>query len=210
MIKTFIIDEHPLIRQGLKQILSEASDVVVAGEGGYGRDTLRKLSKDHYDVVVLDTYFSGVPGLDFLRDLKTIKPKLPVLVLNMRSGKDTGIRYLKAGASGCLAKECEADELKEAVRRVSKGNKYISPSLAEKIAFTMVTNGDQIQHEKLSRREFEVMRLIASGKALKEIARELSLSVKTISVHRAHIMKKMNMKNNVELTCYAIEQGLMD
>ena len=210
MIRTFIIDDHPLVREGLKQILSESSEMEVADEGGYGKETLRKIGKNQYDVVILDTYFSGVPVLDFLKDIKNIKPKLPVLVLNMRSEKDTGLRFLRAGASGCLAKECEADELKEAIRRLSKGKKYISPSLAEKIALNMVTNEEQIQHEKLSKREFEVMLLIAGGKSLKEIAKELSLSTKTISVHRARIMKKMKMRNNVKLTCYVIEQGLLD
>ena len=210
MIRTFIIDDHPLVREGLKQIFSESLDMMVADEGGYGKDTLRKIDKNQYDVVIMDTYFSGVPVMAFLKNIKNIKPNLPVLVLNMRSEKDTGLRYLRAGASGCLAKECEADELKEAVRRVSKGKKYISPSLAEKIALNMVTNGAQIKHEKLSKREFEVMLLIAGGKTLKEIAEELSLSVKTISVHRARIMKKMKMRNNVKLTCYVIEQGLLD
>lgn len=210
MIKTFIIDDHPLVREGLKQIISESLDMVVANEGGYETDTLRKISENQYDVVLMDTYFSGVPVLEFLKDIKNIRPKLPVLVLNMRSEKDTGLRFLRAGASGCLAKECEADELKEAIRRVSQGKKHISPSLAEKIALNMVTNGTQIQHEKLSKREFEVMLLIATGKSLNEIASELSVSVKTISVHRARIMKKMKMRNNVKLTCYVIEEGLLD
>ncbi len=210
MIRTFIIDDHHLVREGLKQFLSESNEIVVADEGGFGRETLKKIDKNQYDVVILDTYFSGVPVMDFLKDIKNIKPKLPVLILNMRSEKDNGFRFLRAGASGCLAKECEADELKEAIRSVSKGKKYISPSLAEKIALNMVTNGEQIQHEKLSKREFEVMLLIASGKSLKEIAKDMSLSVKTISVHRARIMKKMKMKNNVGLTCYVIEEGLLD
>ena len=210
MIRTFIIDDHPLVREGLKQILSESSEMKVADEGGYGRDTLNKIDKNQYNVIILDTYFSGIPVVDFIKDIKNIKPDLPVLVLNMRSEKDNGLRFLREGASGCLAKECEADELKEAIRKVSKGKNYISPSLAEKIALKIVTNGEQIQHEKLSRREFEVMLLIAGGRSLNEIAQELSLSVKTISVHRARIMKKMKMKNNVRLTCYVIEEGLLD
>ncbi len=210
MIRTFIIDDHPLVREGLKQILSESTEMVIADEGGYGSDTLEKIGKNQYDVVLLDTYFSGGPELTFIKDIKNIKPKLPVLVLNMRSEKDNGLRFLRAGASGCLAKECEADELKEAIRKVSKGEKHISPSLSEKIALNMVTNGEEIQHEKLSRREFEVMLLIAGGRTLNEIAQELSLSAKTISVHRARIMKKMKMKNNVGLTCYVIGEGLLD
>ncbi|MCJ7582366.1 MAG: response regulator transcription factor, partial [Candidatus Aminicenantes bacterium] len=204
MIRTFIIDDHPLVREGLKQILSESSEMVVAGEGGFGRNTLNKINRNKHDVIILDAYFSGIPVLDFLKEIKSSKPDLPVLVLNMKSEKDNGLRFLRAGASGCLAKDCEADELKEAVREVSKGRMYISPSLAEKIALSMITNGEQLQHEKLSRREFEVMLLIAGGKSLKEIAQELSLSAKTISVHRANIMKKMEWKNNVELTCYVI------
>ncbi|MFC2166758.1 response regulator [Acidobacteriota bacterium] len=210
MIRTFIIDDHPLVREGLKQILSESNEMVVADEGGYGRDTLNKIDKNQYDVVILDTYLGGISAMDFLKDIKNIKPKLPVLVLNMRSEKDNGLRFLRAGASGCLAKECKAEELKEAIRKVSQGKKHISPSLAEKIALNIVTNGEQIQHEKLSKREFEVMLLIAGGRSLKEIAQELSLSAKTISVHRAHIMKKMKMKNNVGLTSYVIEEGLLD
>ena len=211
MIRTFIIDDHPLVREGLRQILHRPiTEMVVAGEGGYSEETLRKIGKNHYDIVLLVAYFSGIAGSEFLNDLRNIKPDLPVLVLDMMSGKDYGFHFLKAGAFGCLAKECEADELKEAIRKVSKGEKYISHSLAEKIALNMIANSENIQHEKLSNREFEVMRLIASGKALKEIAEDLSLSVKTISVHRARIMKKMQMRNNVELTCYVIEHGLLD
>jgi len=210
MIRTFIIDDHPLFREGLKKILSESSEMLVADEGGYGGDTLKKIDKNQYDVVLLDTYFAGIPELNFLKDIKNIKPELPVLVLNTRSEKDNGLRFLRAGASGCLAKECEADELKEAIQKVSKGKKYISPSLSEKIALNMVNNGEQIRHEKLSRREFEVMLLIAGGRSLKEIAQEMSLSAKTISVHRANIMKKLKLSNNVKLTCYVIEEGLME
>lgn len=211
MKKIFIIDDHPLVRKGLRQILHRPiAEMVVAGGGGYGRDTLKKIGENPYDVVLLVVYSSGISGLDFLKNLINIKPNLSVLVLDMRTRKNHGFSFLKAGASGCLVKQCEANELIEAVRAVSEGKKYISPSLAKEIALDRLTENEKLPHDKLSKREFEVMRLIASGKSLNEIADELSLSVKTISVHRARIMKKMMMKNNVELTCYVIEQGLLD
>ena len=211
MIKAFIVDDHPLVREGLRQILHRPlADMVITGEGGYGKDTLKKIAKNSYDLIILVTYLSGMAELDYLKDIKKIKPKIPVLVLDMMSRKNHGFHFLKAGASGCLAKQCEANELTKAVRAVLEGKKYISPSLAENIALDRLNETEKLQHEKLSKREFEVMHLIASGKASKEIAKALSLSVKTISVHRANIMKKLKLRNNVELTCYVIENGLLD
>jgi len=210
MIKVFVIGDHPIFREGLKQILCETSDIAVKDEASFREEALKKVSKNLFDVVILHTYFSGKWGLDFLKKLKTIKPKLPVLILNMRAEEDYGLRYLKSGASGCLAKECELDELKRAIRELAKGKKYISPSLAEKIAFNLITGKEEANHNALSNREYQVMCMIAAGKTPKEIAEELSLSVKTISTVRARIMKKMKWKGNVELTHYAIKHELVD
>lgn len=210
MIKAFVIDDHPLICEGLRQILCETSDIAVEDERSYGEEALMKIKKNLFDVVILHTYSTGKRGLDFLKRIKGIKPELPVLILNMRTEEDYGLRYLKAGASGCLAKECEPGELKEAIRELAKGKKYISTSLAEKIAFNIITEEGKTPHDALSKREYQVMCLIASGKRQKEIAEELSLSVKTINTVRARIMKKMKWKNNVELTHYAIKQELVD
>lgn len=210
MIKAFVIDDQPLIREGLKQILYKTSDITVEDEACIGEEALKKVGKNLFDVVILRAYFSGKWGLDFLRKLKAIKPALPVLILNMKAEEDYGLRYLKGGASGYLANECEPDELKEALRELAKGKKYISPSLAEKIAFNLITEEERTHHDSLSRREYQVMCMIASGNSVKEIADELSLSVKTISTVRARIMKKMKWKNNAELTHYAIKRELVD
>lgn len=209
-IKAFIIDDHPLIREGLKQVLRDTIKINIDGEGGFAEETLRRIAKKSYDIIILNTYFFGDPGITFLKEIKSIRPELPVLVLNMRTDRDFGYRFIKAGASGCLAKECEADELKQAVEKLVDGEKYISPSLAEKIALNMVTEEFENRHKKLSKREFEVMCLIARGKTVKETAKELAVSVQTVGTHRAHIMKKMKMKTNVELAFYVIDQGLLN
>ena len=210
MIKTFVIDDYPLVREGLRQILGDTSDIEVEDESSLGEEALSKITKNMFDVVILHGYFSMRRGIDFLKKLKVINPELPVLVLSMKTEDDSGLRYLRAGASGCLANKCKPNELKGAIRELAKGKKYISPSLAEKIAFNMIAENGNVHHDSLSRREYQVMCLIASGKSVKEIADELSLSVKTISTVRARILKKMKWKNNAELTHYAIKRELVD
>lgn len=210
MIKILIADDHAIVRRGLKQILTETADMVVAGEAHNGQELLEKMRSDQWDVVVLDISMPGRGGLDILKQLKSERPKLPVLMLTIHPEDQYAVRVLRAGASGYLTKESAPDHLVEAIRKVARGGKYVSPHLAERLAFNLESISEQPLHEALSDREFQVLRLIASGKTVKEIGEELSLSVKTISTYRTRILEKMKMKNNAEMTHYAIQQKLVE
>lgn len=210
MIKILVADDHTIVREGLKQILAETSDIVVSGEAGNAQEILDEIFKNDYDVVLLDISMPGKSGLDILKDLKSIKPKLPVLILSMHPEEQYAVRVLKSGASGYLTKGSPLDELITAIRKVSLGGKYVSSVLAEKLAFNLEKDTKKPIHETLSDREFQVLCMIASGKVVSEIAEELSLSVKTVSTYRARILEKMEMKNNAEITYYAIKNGLVD
>jgi DNA-binding NarL/FixJ family response regulator len=210
MIKIFIADDHAIVRKGLKQIVGDTSDMVIAGEAGNGHEALDKVLKNDYDVIVLDISMPGINGLDVLKQIKSQKPKLPILALTMHPEEQYAVRVLRAGASGYLTKESASDELITAIKRVSTGRKYVSSSLAEKLAFGLEVDSEKPLHENLSDREYQVICMIASGKTVKEIAGELFLSAKTVSTYRTRILEKMNMKNNAELTHYAIKQGLVE
>ena len=210
MIKIFIADDHEIVREGLKQIVGDTSNMLIAGEASNGHEVLNKVLKNDYDVVVLDISMPGINGLDVLKQIKSQKPKLPILVLTMHPEEQYAVRVLRAGASGYLTKESASDELITAIRKVSTGRKYVSSSLAEKLAFGLEFDSEKPLHETLSDREYQVMCMIASAKTVKEIAEELFLSAKTISTYRTRILEKMNMKNNAELTHYAIKHGLVD
>jgi len=210
MVKILIADDHAIVRQGLKQIVMETPDMVVADEASNGQEVLNKVGENDYDVVVLDISMLGRSGLDVLKQLKSEIPELPVLVLSMHPEEQYAVRALKVGASGYLTKESAPDELVEAIRRVSLGRKYVTSSLAEKLAFDVEIDVEKPPHESLSDREYQVMCMIASGKMVKEIAEELFLSVKTISTYRSRILQKMKMKHNAELTRYAIQNRLVD
>jgi len=210
MIKILIADDHAVVREGLKQIIAETPDMLVADEADNGQDVLNKVSERNYDVVLLDITMPGRSGLDVLKQLKTKKPKLPVLMLSVHPEEQYAVRTLKAGAAGYLTKGSATDELISAIRKISQGKKYISSSLAEKLAFDLDVDHEKPRHEILSDREYQVMSLIASGKTVKDIADELSLSVQTISTYRSRILEKMKMKNNAEIIYYAVKQGLVD
>jgi two-component system invasion response regulator UvrY len=210
MIKILIADDHAVVREGLKQIISETPDMRVTDEADNGQDVLNKVSEQHYDVVLLDITMPGRSGLDVLKQLKSKKPKLPVLMLSVHPEEQYAIRTLKAGASGYLTKGSATDELIAAIRKISTGKKYVSSSLAEKLAFDLDMDYEKPRHEILSDREYQVMSMIASGKTVKEIADELSLSVQTISTYRSRILEKMKMKNNAEIIYYAVKQGLVE
>ncbi|TKJ30852.1 DNA-binding response regulator [bacterium (candidate division B38) B3_B38] len=210
MIKILIADNHPIVRQGLKQILRKTCDMVVADEASNGQEVLDKVWKNDYDVILLDISMPGRSGLDVLKQLKSQKPELPILVLTMHPEEQYAVRVLRAGASGYLTKESAPNELIKAIRKVSQGRKYVSSSLAEKLAFGLEIYSERPLHETLSDREYEVMRMIASGKRVKEIAEELFLSIKTISTYRSRILEKMKMKSNAELMHYAIQNKLVD
>ncbi len=210
MIKILIADDHRIVREGLKQILAETPDMIVADEASNAQEVLKKIWDNEYDVLLLDISMPGRSGLDILKQLKSDRPKLSVLVLSMYSEEQYALRALKAGASGYMTKESATDELIEAIRKVSTGRKYISPSVAERLAFSLESGDERPPQETLSDREFQVMCMIASGKTIKAIAAELSLSIKTVSTYRARILEKMRMNNNAELTHYAIQNKLVE
>ncbi|HAM53575.1 MAG TPA: DNA-binding response regulator [Nitrospiraceae bacterium] len=210
MIKILIADDHSIVRAGLKQILAGTPDMIVSGEAATAEEVLNKISKDDYDVVVLDIGMPGKSGLDTLKELKCERPKLPVLILSMYPEEQYAVRVLRAGASGYMTKESAPDDLVGAIRRVAHGKKYISPFLADRLATSLAIDTDKPLHESLSDREYQVMCLIASGKTVSDIAAKLSLSVKTISTYRTRILEKMGKKNNAELTHYAIQNRLIE
>lgn len=208
MLKILIADDHPVVRRGLKQIVAEIPGVAVCDEATNGWEVLDKVRVVDYDVVLLDISMPGKDGIDVLTQLKSEKSRLHILVLSMHPEEQFAVRALKAGASGYLTKDSAADELVAAIQKVSSGGKYVSSSLAEKLA-SVVQEAEQLPHESLSNREYQVMCLLASGRTPTEIAGELSLSVKTISTYRSRILEKMKMKNNAELIHYAIENRLV-
>ncbi len=210
MIKILIADDHPIVRKGLKEIIEETSDMKVIDEASTGQEVLEKVFKTEFDVVLLDISMPGKSGLDILKELKNHRSKLTVLVLSMHPEEQYAMQVFKAGASGYLTKESAPDELLTALRKVSKGGKYVSSSLAEKLAYALEKDVEKAPHEILSAREYEVMRKIASGKTVTDIARELFLSPKTISTYRTRILEKMGIKNNAELIRYAIKNHLVD
>ncbi len=210
MLKILVADDHTIVREGLKQILGELPDMIVAGEASDGAEALHKLQEEHYDLVLLDIAMPGIGGLDVLKQLKSEKPDLPVLMLSMYPEEQYAIRTLKAGASGYLTKESASDELIAAIRKVCSGGKYVTSSLAEKLALSLDTNSEKPVHERLSDREFQVVHMIASGKTVTEIADALSLSVKTISTNRSRALIKMGMKTNAEITYYFIKHRLVE
>jgi two-component system invasion response regulator UvrY len=210
MIRALIADDHAVVRQGLKQILGDTPEMVVAGEATTGQEVLDKVRAETWDVVVLDISMPDRSGLDVLKQLRSERPKLPVLVLSMHSEDQYAVRVLKAGASGYLTKDSAPDELVKAIRKVVSGRRYVSSLLAEKLAFEIGTDSSRLPHETLSDREFQVLRLIAAGKSVTEIAAELYLSVKTVSTYRARMLEKMNLGTTAELIHYAMQNHLID
>jgi two-component system, NarL family, invasion response regulator UvrY len=210
VLKILIVDDHAVVRAGLKQILTEIPDMEVAGEASTGKDALKKAGNSYFDLVLLDISMPDMNGLDVLKELQHEDKTRPVLMLSMYPEEQYAIRALKAGAKGYLTKESAPAELISAIRKVSQGGRYISLSLAEKLACYLGTETEKSPHQMLSDREYQVMRMIASGKTVSEIAEELNLSTKTISTNRGRALQKMGMKNNAEFTYYAIKEGLVD
>ena len=210
MIQVIIADDHPALRRGLKGILAEESDMGIVAEAASGNELLDKLHKTACDVVLLDISMPGRGGLDVLSDLRRQYPRTPVLVLSVYPEEQFGSRVLKAGAAGYLNKQAASDQLINAVRKVCAGGKYVSPSLAEKIAGDLSTDTHLPPHETLSDREYQIFCMIASGKTVSEIARELCLSQKTISTHRSRILDKMQLRTNAQLTFYGIQNHLIE
>jgi len=208
-MRILITDDHAVVRSGLKQILAEAFPKAEFGEATNAQEALDRVWKEPWDVVVLDITMPGRSGLEVLKEIKKSKPKLPVLMLSMHPEDQFAVRLLKVGASGYMTKESAPQELVGAVKKVIAGGRYVSPSLAEKMASYLAIDVQTPPHERLSDREFLVLRQIASGKTPTAIAKELGLSVKTISTYRMRILEKMSMQNNAELTHYAIQNQLV-
>jgi two-component system, NarL family, invasion response regulator UvrY len=210
VFKVIIADDHSIVRAGLKQILSESHENAIIDEASDGQDLLTKINREHYDIILLDISMPGRSGLEILKQIKIEKPAIPVLVLSMHSEDQYAIRTLKAGASGYLTKDAASEKLIEAIAKVREGGKYISPSLAEKLADSFAGDMKKLPHELLSDREYQVFCKIASGKSVSDIAKEMFLNVKTISTYRRRILDKMNLKNNSELTNYALKSKILD
>ena len=210
MIRVLIVDDHAILRRGLKQILSETDDLSVAGEAENSSEALRLIRENAWDVVVLDINLPDRNGIDTLKLIRKERPKVAVLMLSMHPENQYAIRALKAGASGYLTKESAPQQLVTAIRQVCQGRKYVSPTLAEALVDALDGNADRPPHETLSNREYQTLCLIASGRTLTEIAVDLKLSVKTVSVYRARVLEKLRLKNNAELTHYGIKNQLVD
>ena len=210
MIRVLIADDHAIVRRGLIEILMRDLEGAVCGEAENAPQVLAQVRSHAWDVVILDVSMPGRSGIDVLADLKLAQPKLPILVLSMHPEDQYGKRVLRAGAAGYMNKNSAPEELIKAIRKVLAGGRYVSPALAEKLALDLSENHARLPHETLSDREFEVLRLIASGKTVTQIAEELHLSSATISTYRARILEKMNMTTTAELMRYAFQNHLVE
>ncbi|MCL5028990.1 MAG: response regulator transcription factor [Bacteroidetes bacterium] len=205
-----IVDDHELIREGLKKVLHKQPDFIVAGEASNSADMFKQLEKNEVDIIILDISMPGRTGLDSLNELKSRFPSVKVLVLSMHPEERFAVRALKAGAAGYMTKESAAQELVQAIRKISGGGKYISSALAEYLAMEIGSENNKPVHEILSNREYEILIMISTGKSISKIAEELSLSINTVTSYRARILEKMNMKTNAEIIRYAVKHQLVD
>ena len=210
MIKILIADDHAIVREGLKQIVAEESDMKVTGEAANASELFELLDKDSWEIVVLDINMPGKSGLEALKEMKTRNLKVPVLILSMFSEDQYGLRAIKAGAAGYLKKVSAPTDLVSAIRKIVGGGKYISQTLAEKLADNVDVNNKKALHQNLSDREYQIMCFISLGKSAEEIAEELAISIHTVYSYRNRILEKMHLKSNVELTQYAIQNKLIE
>jgi two-component system invasion response regulator UvrY len=210
VIQVLVADDHVVVRRGLRQILAETPDILVSGEAESTEDVMRLVLEQSFSVVVLDIKLRGGSGLEMLGWIRRERPQLPVLILTVYPEDQYAVRAIKAGAAGFLTKESAPDKLIDAVRRVASGGRYVSPELAETLASLFAGETSGAPHERLTDREFEVLKLLASGRTVSEVAADLTLSVKTVSTHRTRILQKMNMRTNAELMHYALRSGLVE
>jgi two-component system, NarL family, invasion response regulator UvrY len=208
-MKVLVVDDHAVVRQGLKQILAAEFKRAAFGEAGTTAEALARLGEKSWDVAILDVTMPGRSGIEVLEEARRVRPKMPVLILSMHPEDQFAVRMLKLGAAGYMNKESAPAELVGAVKKVLAGGRYVSAALAERMAAYLTTDVQQPPHERLSTREFQVLRLLASGRAVKEIAADLSLSIKTVSTYRTRLLEKMNMHSTAELVRYAVEQNLV-
>ncbi len=209
MLRVLIADDHPVVRQGVKQILAEELELEQFGEARNAKEVLDNVSRKKWDILILDINLPDMNGLEILRQLKKIHPDLPVLVLTVFDEDQIAIRVLKAGAAGFVTKETMPNELIAAVKKIHSGGRYVSPSLAEKLVFNIYAEDEKPVHHRLSNREYQVICLIAAGKSVKQIAEELYLSIQTIRTYRTRILENMEMKTDAELIHYSIQHGLI-
>ncbi len=210
MINILIADDHVLVREGLKKILKSESDMTVCGEASNASEVFERVRNKETDIVLLDISMPGSTGLEVLEGLKRDYPQLPVLILSMHPEDSFAVRAFKAGASGYITKGSAVEELVQAIRKIVGGGKYVTPTLAEKLASELEIDHTRLPHEMLSNREFQIMRLIAAGKKISAIAEELALAPSTVNTYRVRILEKMNMRSNAELTRYAVENELIE
>jgi DNA-binding NarL/FixJ family response regulator len=210
MIRVVIADDHTILREGLKQLLQAAPDLVVAGEGGDGHEVLRAVREVEFDVLLLDMSMPGRSGMELIRQVKSEKPKLRILVLSMHEEHQYAVRAIRAGASGYLTKESAATLLVAAIRKVAGGGAFISAEVAEQLALSAMPHAEGPPHATLSDREFQVFRMLAAGAGVTQIAGDLNLSVKTVSTHKARLMEKLGVGNQAELIHYALKHRLID
>ena len=207
--RLLVVDDHEIVRAGLKQLLADDTELTVAGEAGTGASAVNLVRDSDWDVVLLDISMPDMNGIDTLKQIKHWNPKLPVLILTVHTEENYAINLLRAGASGFINKLCTSEELVGAIRMVASGRRYVSPALRQHLAADLNGEGQNALHTGLSQREFQIFCKLASGQGLSEIANELFLSVKTVSVYRARLLEKMGMKTNAQVTYYAIKHGLI-
>lgn len=210
MIRVVIADDHTIVREGLKQLLSAAPDLTVIGEAQNGHEVLQRVREDDFDVLLLDMSMPGKSGVELIRQVRGEKPKLRILVLTMHEEGQYAVRAIKAGAAGYLTKDSASGQLVAAIRKVAAGGAFISPVVAEQFALGAMAHTDGPPHAALSDREYQVFEMLVAGKSVTDIAGRLNLSVKTVSTHKARIMLKMNMTNQAELIRYAIGHRLVE
>jgi two-component system invasion response regulator UvrY len=210
MINILIADDHPIVRSGLRQILESETNLRVAGEAEDAQQVLKLVQERSWDIVLLDISMPGMDGIEILKEIKRLRPQLPVLILSMHPEEQYAIRSIRAGAAGYLNKDSAPEMMVTAIRKIFCGEKFISPNLAEILMNDLQVDHKGALHEELSDREFQVMRMIASGKTVSQIAAEIFLSVKTVSTYRARVLEKMGLKSNAELTRYAFDNKLIE
>jgi len=210
MINVFLVDDHELIREGLKKVLAQYPDIRVVGESGDAAGLFRELGRTHTDVLVLDISLPGRSGFEILQDVAVRFPKVRVLVLTMHPEERFAFRTLRAGAYGYITKEARGEEIVNAIRKIAGGRKYVTESLTQELLFELSDNRTELPHERLSDREYEVFLRLASGKSNQEIADDLSLSVNTVATYKSRVLEKLNLRTKVELTRYAMEHDLVD
>jgi DNA-binding NarL/FixJ family response regulator len=210
VIKVLVADDHAIVRRGLRQILAETPDIIVGGEAATGDEVLRLVRDQRWNLVILDISLPRGNGLELLTTIRREKPETPVLILTVHPEEQYAVRCIKAGAAGFLNKESAPEQLIEAVRKIAGGGRYVTTELAETLASVLAGESPGAPHERLSDREFEIFKMLGSGRTVSQIAQQLTLSVKTVSTHRARILKKMSLQTNAELTHYAMRNHLVE